>query len=65
MANYSGNEVVHRKIPMFMTIMIILALALILFLTGLMMGYGVLHSPFGIFNPNTWTHIFELTGSLN
>ncbi|TDM13761.1 DNA-directed RNA polymerase subunit beta [Macrococcus bovicus] len=50
---------------MFMTIMIILALALILFLTGLMMGYGVLHSPFGIFNPNTWTHIFELTGSLN
>ena len=31
-------------------------------LVGTMIGYGILHNPFGVFKPETWQHIFELTG---
>ncbi|GGB12417.1 DNA-directed RNA polymerase subunit beta [Macrococcus hajekii] len=62
MANYLGTEVVHRKIPILLTIIIVLVLSFILFMIGMMIGYGVLHSPLDVFKPSTWSHIFELTG---
>ncbi|TDL95390.1 DNA-directed RNA polymerase subunit beta [Macrococcus carouselicus] len=62
MADYLGTEIVHRKVPLLFTILIVLALAGLLFIVGMMLGYGVLHSPLDVFKPSTWTHVFELTG---
>lgn len=58
-----GTEVIHRRIPILLTVGVVLLLMLILFVVGMMIGYGILHSPFDIFRPSTWTHLIKLTGS--
>lgn len=42
-------------------ILIVILLAILLFLTGTMIGYGVIGdgSPFKVFSPSLWNHIFE------
>lgn len=57
-----GVEVEQRMIPLWMKLVILLILMIILFIVGTMIGYGILHNPFGVFNPETWRHIFDLTG---
>ena len=57
-----GIEVEHRVIPLWMKLLILLILMVLLFVVGTMIGYGILHNPFGVFTPETWQHIFELTG---
>ncbi|RAK48561.1 hypothetical protein BHX94_10835 [Macrococcoides bohemicum] len=42
---------------------IVILLMLILFVIGMMIGYGILHSPMDVFKPSTWTHLLKLTGS--
>ncbi|WP_207999173.1 DNA-directed RNA polymerase subunit beta [Macrococcus lamae] len=58
-----GTEIVRRKIPMMMIVVVVALLSLLLFIAGLMLGYGILHSPLEVFNPKTWTHILKLTGA--
>ncbi|MGZ9849920.1 DNA-directed RNA polymerase subunit beta [Macrococcus psychrotolerans] len=57
------TEVVHRTVPIYITLSIIFALMIVLFIVGMMIGYGILHSPIDIFKPSTWQHLKELTGS--
>lgn len=57
-----GVEVEHRVIPLWIKLLILLVLMILLFIVGTMIGYGILHNPFGVFNPETWQHIFDLTG---
>lgn len=59
----NGTEVIHRRVPILLTVCIVLLLMIILFVIGMMMGYGILHSPMDIFKPSTWTHLLKLTGS--
>ncbi|WP_414045684.1 DNA-directed RNA polymerase subunit beta [Macrococcus equi] len=59
----NGTEVIHRRVPILLTVFIVLVLMVILFVVGMMIGYGILHSPIDIFKPSTWTHLFKLTGS--
>ena len=42
-------------------ILIVILLAILLFLAGTMIGYGVIGdgSPFKEFSPSLWNHIFE------
>lgn len=57
-----GVEVEHRVIPLWIKLLILLVLMILLFIVGTMIGYSILHNPFGVFNPETWQHIFDLTG---
>ncbi|WP_323704244.1 DNA-directed RNA polymerase subunit beta [Mammaliicoccus sp. Dog046] len=57
-----GVEIEHRVIPLWIKFLILIVLMIILFIVGTMIGYGILQNPFGVFNPETWQHIFELTG---
>lgn len=57
-----GVEVEHRVIPLWIKLLILLVLMILLFIVGTMIGYGILHNPFGVYNPETWQHIFDLTG---
>ncbi|MGO1988173.1 DNA-directed RNA polymerase subunit beta [Mammaliicoccus vitulinus] len=57
-----GVDVEHRVIPLWIKLLILLVLMILLFIVGTMIGYGILHNPFGVFNPETWQHIFDLTG---
>lgn len=57
-----GVEVEHRVIPLWIKLLILLVLMILFFIVGTMIGYGILHNPFGVFNPETWQHIFDLTG---
>ncbi|GGI41263.1 DNA-directed RNA polymerase subunit beta [Mammaliicoccus stepanovicii] len=57
-----GIEIEHRVIPLWIKFLILLVLMILLFIVGTMIGYGILHNPFGVFNPETWQHIFDLTG---
>lgn len=57
------TEVVHRTVPIYITLLIIFVLMFVLFIVGMMIGYGILHSPIDIFKPSTWQHLKELTGS--
>nr|WP_263315083.1 DNA-directed RNA polymerase subunit beta [Mammaliicoccus sp. Marseille-Q6498] len=57
-----GIEVEHRVIPLWIKFLILLVLMVLLFIVGTMIGYGILQNPFGVFNPETWQHIFDLTG---
>ncbi|PTI37374.1 MULTISPECIES: DNA-directed RNA polymerase subunit beta [Mammaliicoccus] len=57
-----GVEVEHRVIPLWIKLLILLVLMILLFIVGTMIGYGILHNPFGVLNPETWQHIFDLTG---
>lgn len=61
----NGTEVIHRRMPIMLTICIVIILMILLFVIGMMIGYGILHSPFDIFKPSTWTHLLKLTGSDN
>ncbi|KAA1039425.1 DNA-directed RNA polymerase subunit beta [Macrococcus equipercicus] len=56
-------EFIHRKLPLMTVLLIVIILSLLLFLVGLMVGYGILHSPIEVLNPGTWTHILKLTGA--
>lgn len=58
-----ATEVIHRRIPIMVSIIVVLLLMMLVFVLGLMIGYGILHSPFDIFRPSTWTHLLKLTGS--
>ena len=44
-------------------ILLVIVLAVLLFLGGLMIGYGIIGdgSPFRVFNPEVWDHILEFT----
>jgi hypothetical protein len=57
------TDIVYRKLPIMMIVLIVVILSLLLFIIGLMLGYGILHSPLDVFNPKTWTHILKLTGA--
>lgn len=57
-----GVEVEHRVISLWIKLLILLVLMILLFIVGTMIGYGILHNPFRVFNPETWQHIFDLTG---
>lgn len=59
----NGTEVIHRRIPILLTVCIVILLMIILFVIGMMIGYGILHSPMDVFKPSTWTHLLKLTGS--
>ncbi|MCU7558099.1 DNA-directed RNA polymerase subunit beta [Macrococcus capreoli] len=59
----NGTEVIHRRIPILFTVCVVFILMLLLFVVGMMIGYGILHSPLDIFKPSTWTHLFKFTGS--
>lgn len=59
----NGTEVYLKKSPLLIRLIIILIAAIVLFVIGMMIGYSILHSPFGIFDPETWTHLKEMTGS--
>ncbi len=59
----NGTEVIHRRIPILFMVSIIILLMMILFVFGMMIGYGILHSPMDVFKPSTWTHLLKLTGS--
>lgn len=56
-------EIVHRSIPLILIVAIVAVLSIILFVIGLMIGYGILHSPLEVFNPKTWLHLLKMTGS--
>ncbi|MCE4957602.1 DNA-directed RNA polymerase subunit beta [Macrococcoides caseolyticum] len=58
----NGTEVIHRRIPILLSVVVVFILMLLLFIIGMMIGYGILHSPFDIFKPSTWTHLIKLTG---
>ncbi|RXK17550.1 DNA-directed RNA polymerase subunit beta [Macrococcus sp. DPC7161] len=58
-----GTIVQHRSIPLISIFIVVIVLSILMFVIGLMIGYGVLHSPLEIFNPKTWQHAMELTGS--
>ncbi len=58
------TDIVYRKLPIMMIVLIVVILSLLLFIIGLMLGYGILHSPLDVFNPKTWTHILKLTGAV-
>ena len=57
------TEVIHRTVPIYVTLIFVLVLMAIIFIIGMMIGYGILHSPIDIFKPSTWQHLRELTGS--
>lgn len=59
----NGTEVIHRRVPILFMASIIILLMMILFVIGMMIGYGILHSPMDVFKPSTWTHLLKLTGS--
>lgn len=61
--NVDGTDVYLKKSPLLPRLIIILIASIILFVIGMMIGYGILHSPFGIFDPKTWMHLKEMTGS--
>lgn len=61
--NVSGTDVYLKKSPLLKRLIIILIASIVLFVVGMMIGYGILHSPFGVFNPKTWIHLKEMTGS--
>ncbi|AQL55711.1 DNA-directed RNA polymerase subunit beta [Abyssicoccus albus] len=55
------DKVVLRKFPLFARILIVLYLAILLFIVGLMIGFGILGNPMDVFDLDTWKHIVELT----
>lgn len=61
---YKDIEVETASTSLLWILIFLVIASTVLFVIGLMIGYGILHSPFGIFSPETWQHVIDLTGGL-
>lgn len=60
MAEQSKN-LVHRRFPLIVRVLLFVYIAVIVFFVGLMIGYGILDNPIEVFRLETWEHIINLT----
>lgn len=55
------QNIVHRRFPLLVRILLFFYVAIVLVFLGLMIGFGILDNPFGVFRIETWEHIINLT----
>ena len=57
----SGKEIAKKMLFFILKLLLVLALILIAFVVGTMIGYGVLGGgdPKAVFNSELWKHIFD------